>query len=651
MKIKNIYIRDFGIFNNQELYDLAEGIVFIGGRNRAGKSSFLDIIRYLGYGLPQDGSIPPAEDEYYIQADLKNAKKHYSLSINGFAKPKITSQSAENISVSELYNNLDKFSYQQLFTISLDELRTISRIAGGKRDQKRLYSVLLGAGLSELVRVPEIAKKYFDKAAVIGGKEGRTSVYSFKPYYKEIKSAQKEKDNALKEIDQFIEIKDNLSEKKEEKKELLEKIKDLEKEELLLDILKNNYQEYEEIEKLKFSLSEKTEQELKAGNFNDQDIDKALELKEELLQAEKIRSDLEIKIIQKSSRKEKDHFIESLVESEIILEEYKNKKEVLAERVQNYLEQKEELKEKRLQLESEASQLNAAWGDPLQEIENIEADDLKQSEISRNLENYKNLKLELKNDQEKENDLRGEYELKQKKLEEYGDYNPNFVLKKTYTAAAIAIFLGLLTAFLDFSTGIYISSALLLMIYIYYSSSYKKAENKRAEKRALEDDISVLENKINKVKAESQEKNKKANELEKIIDNYRSRLGIKDNKALDLISDYYRTVQDKKSRLNLLKKDEKRLADKKNKINAELEQILKAVENTAVFAAEDIFQLSFKEDENISLIEFSQELFIQFDEAVESLELAKEFKEVNKQLKKIKKELKALTQKTEFTIN
>lgn len=651
MKIKNIYIRDFGIFNNQELNDLAEGIVFIGGHNRAGKSSFLDVIRYLGYGLPQDGSIPPAEAEYYIQADLKNGKNHYSLSINGFAKPKISSQSSKNISVSDLYNNLDKFSYQQLFTISLDELQRISRIAGGQRDQKRLYSVLLGAGLSELVRVPEIAQSYFKKAADIGGKEGRTSVYSFKPYYKEIKSAQKEKNDALKEIDQFIEIKDNLDKKEEEKKELREEIKNLEKEELLLDILKNNYQEYEKIEKLKFSLSEKPDQELKAENFNDQDIDKAVELEEELLQVEKKISDLEIKIIQKSSRKEKDDFIESLLKSERVLEEYKNKKDVLAERAQNYLEDKEELKEKRSQLESEASQLNANWEDPLQEIEKIEADDLKQSEISRNLENYKNLKLELKNIKEKENDLIGEYELKQKKLKKYGDYNSNLVLKKTYTAAAISISLGLLTVFFDFSAGIYISSAFLLMIYIYYSSNYKNIENKEAEKRALEDEILALENKINGLKAESQEKNKKADELEKIIDNYRSSLGIKDNKALDMISDYYRTIQDKKSRLNLLKKDEKRLSDKENKINEELKQILKTVKNTAVFAAEDIFQLSFKEDENISLIEFSQELFIEFDKAVEALELVKEFKELNEQLKKIKKELKALTQKTEFNIN
>lgn len=651
MKIKNIYIRDFGIFNNQKLNDLADGIIFIGGHNRAGKSSFLDIIRHLGYGLPQDGSIPPADDEYYIQADLTKGKKQYSLIINGYAKPKIGAQSAEDISVSNLYNNLDKFSYQQLFTISLEELQTISRIAGGNRDQKRLYSVLLGAGLSGLVRVPEIAQSYFNKAANIGGKEGRTSVYSFKPYHSEITAAEKEKEEALKEVDQFIEIENKLSSREEEKNQLNKKISSLEKEEFLLDILKNNYQEYEKVEKLKFSLSENFDSKFKADNFNDKDLDAAVELKAELLELEEKKAELENKIVKKSSRDKKEGLIKSLLSSENILEKYKSKKDVLAERIQVFLEQKEDLEEKRSHLESEAAQLNSNWEEPLEKIDKIETDNLIQSEISRNLESYRKLKSELEDIKEKENDLKDDYQLKQKKIKQYEGANPKLILKKIYAAATAAVLFASAVTFFDFNFGIYISFAFLLIIYIYYSSNYKDAKDKEVQKNVLENDISVLEKKIEEVVAEYERKNKKADELEEIIDMYRRKLEIKDDKALDVISDYYRTLQDKKSRLDLLKKDEKRLLVKKNEINKELEQILKAVENTAAFAAEGFFDLGLKKDEKHSLIDFYRELFIEFDKALETLDLVKDFKELNEQSKQIKKEAEELLKKAGFEID
>jgi len=650
VKIKNIYIRDFGIFNNQELNELAEGIVFIGGHNRAGKSSFLDIIRYLGYGLPQDGSIPPAKDEYYIQADLKNARKDYSLSINGYAKPKITSQTDENVDAADLYNNLDKFSYQQLFTISLDELQTISKIAGSSRDQKRLYSVLLGAGLSGLVRVPEIAQNYYNKAANIGGKEGRPSVYSFKPYYNEIRAAEKEKEDALKEIEQFIECKDELSRKEEQKNELLEKISNLEKEEFLLDILKNNYEEYTEIEKLKFSLTQKPNLELEKDKYEENYYSQAVSLHEELLEIEEELADFEDEIVKKCSIEEKEEFIKSYLAVKERLKEFAGRKEVLIEKIQSYLEQNEELKEKRIKLQSEAAQINSAWKNPLSEIEKIKADTLKQSEISRNLEIYRDMKSELRVNREKESDLREEYELKQHKLEGLADISSKKVLKKTYSAAAAAVVIGGATSFLDIAAGIYLSIALLLISYIYYSSNYSTQKNREAEKKSLEDDILSLGNKLKKLDSEFEEKKENLNQLEEIIDDYRSILGIRDSETLDLISDYYRMIQDKKSRLEMLKNEEKKLSEKKNEINSQLNNILELLKNIQTSDSNELFKFRDKEVDKNFLLKNYQELFIELDKAAEYLQLVENYQKLDEQLERVYGEAGDLLNKVDFKL-
>lgn len=52
MRIKSLYIKDFGIFREQKLEKIAPGMVVIGGPNRAGKTTFLNIIRYLWFGFP-----------------------------------------------------------------------------------------------------------------------------------------------------------------------------------------------------------------------------------------------------------------------------------------------------------------------------------------------------------------------------------------------------------------------------------------------------------------------------------------------------------------------------------------------------------------------------------------------------------------------
>ena len=55
MKIQRLYIGDFGILRNQTLDELDPGLVVIGGLNRAGKSTLMQVLRYLGC-FPRTGT-------------------------------------------------------------------------------------------------------------------------------------------------------------------------------------------------------------------------------------------------------------------------------------------------------------------------------------------------------------------------------------------------------------------------------------------------------------------------------------------------------------------------------------------------------------------------------------------------------------------
>ena len=51
---------------NQTLDELGTELVVIGGPNRAGKTTFLQVLRYLGYGFPLRGQPLPPPDSMSI---------------------------------------------------------------------------------------------------------------------------------------------------------------------------------------------------------------------------------------------------------------------------------------------------------------------------------------------------------------------------------------------------------------------------------------------------------------------------------------------------------------------------------------------------------------------------------------------------------
>ena len=203
MRIKRLYLGDFGIFQNQTMNQIDNGLIVIGGLNRAGKTTLMAALRFLAYGIPKGGAIPPAVRQHEIRADVESGGYAYSIFVNGHGKPSVAAkEQAPEISIEDLYNNLDRFTYNQIFTISLDELRQVpDNMESG--DEGRIGAVLLGAGWSDALRLIQLKDSLNKKASDIGGKNGSINTKKFQPHYDKLCAALELRDRANAQMDTY----------------------------------------------------------------------------------------------------------------------------------------------------------------------------------------------------------------------------------------------------------------------------------------------------------------------------------------------------------------------------------------------------------------------------------------------------------------
>lgn len=206
MKITRLSLQNFGIFEDQVLTDLDHPFVVVGGKNRAGKSTMFQALRYLGYGFPKKSDLlpPPKKGPYRISAELlTDREESYQLLLEGYGEPKVLPMHGAPITtVSSLYQNLDFFSYKNLYTISLDELQRLPKDVGTK-ERELLTTLLLGGGQKELAMIPEIQKTMAAAAKKIGGESGKAG--KLKEYLKEVEEGVSEVERAAGHIAEYEE--------------------------------------------------------------------------------------------------------------------------------------------------------------------------------------------------------------------------------------------------------------------------------------------------------------------------------------------------------------------------------------------------------------------------------------------------------------
>ncbi|MFW5998798.1 MAG: AAA family ATPase [Halanaerobiaceae bacterium] len=637
MIIKKMFLRDFGIFDNEHIEDIAPGLVVIGGLNRAGKTTFLKALRHLGFGFPRNGLLPQARDRHHIEGLIEaNNNQQVKVILRGFAEPQFNyiNNTNEDNHV-ELFKNIDFLTYQQLFTITLDELKKIPKGVSAN-DFERLQSILLGAGLGEINKFPILEEKFTNLAEKIGGKKGNPEVWAFKPYADKISSGLKMKKTAYKQLEEYYTKKNRLKKINEELNTDKKELNKLSKKITRLDILKNNYDIYHELIQIETKFKDTDILEDKSDNYKQSNIDKAEELKEEYqkinyeLQEKNTEFKQEINCSNTGEIKEKL----TKLNDKIIY----NRRQIagLKVKVENYQEKLSEHQSEMEEIQKNLNEISEDFNGDIEKAVNISTDNINKDNLFELIDEYNQEKNKIKQEQEKYENLKHEKNEYKNMLESLTARDLPIILRIYFIGAAIFTIMGFGLSYINFWFGLIGLTGLVgLSFYMIYK--YTTRSNIRNKKENIELELDVIEKKIYYQEEEIEKSKISFKDIKGKLKNYKNKLNITQNINNEQLKEYFKDIKIIKRDIIDWKKKEEKLENLKKELLEELEKvynILKQFEEISLFSNNKI--------EKDKLIEEREKLFIQFVQLNQYLDTVNEIKKTEAIKTGIKNKILAL---------
>ena len=578
MIITKLDIRDFGVFQGENLEDLGKGIIVIGGANRSGKTSFMQIIRNIPFGFTQSGMLPPPKFQYDVRCDLLlEDGNSANVLLKGFSNPEVVYHSALHYDTSRGLYNIDKGTYRELFTISLDELNK----SDGKEDSN-LQSMLLGAGFKNIVKIPFIAKGLREKASSIGGTRGNPSIKMFKPFALNIKQEVEGRRKSLLQLGSFTKKKNNLAMILDtinlKQVELQNSNNDL----IKLDVLRHYY----DINQNKINLEAELETYFfSSKNEKEYNIEKAKTLKTQYTkELEQCNNDNDM--FQRANTQKL--MKELLLGNRVLIASFYNGISGIKERCKNIIIIKDEYYEKTGLLKKKIKKANDNWVN-FNDVSSINCDEVQQGILAKNIESFKKIELSRVDCDKKTQDFKNQRDILEKQMLPYKstDY-----MKKYFYFVIVFMIIGIVLSFVDKLIGCSLiilgSIGAGLYLSINYSTS-KLMINRNEDNKAQ----------IDKIKAESnnnsqQIKNLDENirELDNIMDEYRDILMLDARVNVEGIKDYFKTaayLKDEITEYNLL---EIKLMNQFNSINESLNKIDNLLNKFTGFNTKDLEKIT-----------------------------------------------------------
>lgn len=580
MIIKRLFIRDFGIFNNQLLDNLNPGLVVIGGHNRAGKTTLLKLLRHIAFGFPRKKSFISAREQHEVEAIAHlNTGEEVNIHIQGYGTPVVSvlKGNKQISSISEIYNNLDSFTYGQLFTISLDELQTYK---ASNSEKEKLQSILLGAGLKEFVLIPQLEDYFNKEAEKIGGKNGDPKVKELKPYYIEIEEGLQIREKASSQVllynqkkNEYDTINKNISEYKNKKIALEREIN-------RLDILKNNFNMYSKIVELTSKIS--TDE---AKRYLDEEVrfypEKARNIISKYSEKQHWIKEQTIKLREKYSFSSIDAVSEKINKYKDDIAFLKESLSGLKEKINFYFEEKKNIEEEERQIKASLNGINEDWQSELKQLEYIKTDQIHLVSLQKNIDKYNKLtfSLERENEEYEKNVERKTYlEESIKSLEIIEPQNR----LRLYLIGSISFsVLGIILAFFInvYFSIISVAGILGLAIFVLYRFILDKGPLAYREKCLV--DINDLDRRIKASEKKIEGYKSRLRPLEKEINVYKGTLGLSIDASPALLKDYFKEIQDIKTKTKKIEEEKGVLKEKHLIIEGQLNKVVGLIEEFA----------------------------------------------------------------------
>ncbi len=619
MKIKRLYIKDFGLLRNQTLEQIAPGLVVIGGPNRAGKTTLLNIFRYLPYGFPQQGSLPPAERKYEVEAELELKSSGYAkISIAGFAEPTVLAKNGGAIDrkARDLYNGLDQFTYEQLFTLTLNELKKIPVGVSGK-NYERLQTILIGAGLTDIILLPQLEQYFTKEAEKIGGKHGNPSVGQFKPYYQSIEKGQQLRDEAAKQVDLYYHNSQQLNKITLQIQGLEEKKEKTQHKIVLLDLLKSNYENYSETKEIEAQLSSEQNKKILV-DYSSEGYKKALELNESYRELLKTFEEKNNYIKDLIAKENADDIIQKIIAKRKLLLGFQQELSGLKVGIKNCSSALLELSELNNQLQAEINRNNPNWQDNYQQILQLNTDHVSQYKLNQTIDQYLELKNQMTAIKQEISKLNQRERLLEEQINQLQGENPASHLTKFYFYSLILILIGISTVLINPALAfIGFAGIIALGLYFFYRNGLKSNQHgllnsKQNEQKELQLRLAELQFQLKQTSAQFVG-------LEKKIKEFKALLELDPATPTEVVKDLFREIKYLKKELTNLKRREGIVLSEKNRLEHELIKI----QELLLDFNQELFDLPNEASEKI--LENHQQLLSKLERLFQYLDYALEY--------------------------
>ncbi|MFP4016993.1 MAG: AAA family ATPase [Halanaerobiales bacterium] len=632
MRIKKLFIRDFGIFNNQQIDEIGPGLVIIGGLNRAGKTTFLELLRYIAFGFPRRKNFIPAREKHEVEAVVAmDNNKEVSVHLQGYGEPLISvvQGSKEVASAAELYNSLDPFTYQQLFTITLDELQSNKK---NGVDKERLQSILLGAGLQEFVLLPQLEDYFNNQAEKIGGKNGDPTVRDFKPYTMQIEEGINIRNQASRQVERFKQRKEELRSINQQIDEYSKQSEELVNEINRLDILKNNYKNYSKVIELESKLNTN-----EARMFLNRDFypEKAKDILERYNKKEAQVSKNNLYLKDKLGLDNLTLFKQKCLKYKDKIALIKQKLSGLKERIRFYHETERNIVQDEDDLKTALNKVNEGWNGDISRLHNIKTDQIELVSLQRFIDRYNKLSGSIDNEKERMQEYQERKSYLQESLDTMEVRDPKKTLRLYFLSSFGCILIGFALSFIHiYLSFLGLAGFLGLVIYLLYKYSLEKGYLTYREKSFSE--LNNLEHQIENSDKKLKSYKKLIDPMNKELHQYRISLGLAKDAPPELIKDYFREIQQCKEKLNNIEQKKEQLENDYQKIDSDLKELVEILkEFPEALSLEKI-------DGEIELDLQDDILFSMLDQMLEYTESISNLSTHESELTEIENELKRL---------
>ena len=612
MWIKKLTLDDFGCFHDARFGALEDGLNVVAGPQRAGKTTLMEVIRRLGYGIGRGSDLPPAADRYRVVATVVHDGFEYEIELDHYAEPHVTAidAGAPDLGARELFGGVRKEQYRQLYTISLDELR---RNPSTLDDDVDLSRILLGAGFGEASDIPDLVDDLSASAYEIGRTTGSQGG-PVREAIRTIEAGNEAKEDAVDQVEQYERSQGELAEVRDRIDEIDSAIDDLEDEETRLEVVKAGYEDYERLVELRRELTAEDVEALKTFPLGDLDRVRTLSERYEENRDEHrtVLSNFESTV----SVEDPMAHCKCLLSERATIERHKNELAGYKNRVEGLERETDEIDGKRTGLDDQIADVHPEW-ETAEDVEEFETDLFSEAVVRGRIEEYEDAEERCAELREQIEGLSGEVRQLDDRIEtaETGaeattvrDYVPHIAV-----GIGVSLAIGALASSANPILGVLVTALLLVLVGGYLiqvlrpgeaSHEGVNVEHLRAQKQEKE---GALETREEGLRAAKEQRDEASDKVEEIVEEYE----LPEETSPTALQSFYDELLDISNEIVELERQTRKLEESRSDLREELRTV-----------ADDLEAVGVLNDPITDPIEDHATLFASIERASSQLELA-----------------------------